>query len=541
MTPCEEPKEEGEIAMNVLIVDDDAYVVEALKEKMEWNRLEIDQVYSAYNVKHAKRLIDDVNIHIVVCDIEMPKENGFLLLEWVRSKKLVIQFIFLTSYAEFEYAKKAIELKTFAYILKPVSYSELAQQICSAVEAEKEALGLATDKRGALWADSLKQRRDIFWTRYCVHECYLTPEELWKGEQQLHLELSEKDLFIPLLCGLGNHKGLTESLGQGRLDLIFRSYLSELFGDEGTEITGCTLAGKEWLIIFRVRDGELREELFRDVYRLIARVEEGLHTSLSCIIGSCTDLENLLEQFRSMKRLLQKNIVGKSGIYETGVGYIEDAAYTPPDFAAWEQLFKAGKEESLCRELSAYMARAFGKKYVSQKVLVSFVMDFLQLLGTPLRERKIMLHSVDDSGSDSDILKTITQSVEQTEKYLMNMLHKSMEVIRVGRENLSAVQYARQYIEKNLEKNITRESIAELVYLNPDYLARMFKREYGESLSSFLLRRRMETAREALLNTNASINEIAVRVGYDNFSYFAKVFKETWGQTPKDYRKAYKK
>ncbi len=124
--------------MNLLMVDDDAYVIETMEKKMEWEKLEIARVFTAYTVKQAKRWILGTDIHIVICDIEMPKENGFVLLEWVREKRFDIQFIFLTSYAEFEYARKALSLKSCAYLLKPIAYSELAQEITKAVNAWKD-------------------------------------------------------------------------------------------------------------------------------------------------------------------------------------------------------------------------------------------------------------------------------------------------------------------------------------------------------------------------------------------------------------------
>lgn len=524
--------------MNLLIVDDDAYVVEALQKKMEWNKLEIENVYTAYNVKHAKRLIEDIDIHIIVCDIEMPKENGFLLLEWVRSRKLTIQFIFLTSYAEFEYARKALTLKSFAYILKPVSYGELAEQILNAVEAEKAALAISSYHQGDISKTAISRQRDMFWIRYCINESYLDMNELWKDINSLHLGFHKESLFIPLLCGISDHKSLVEQLGQGRLDRDFRELLNNVFEDESISVAGCVLSGAEWLVIFVVKEQTIREKLYPEIHRLISEVEHTMNGSLSCVVGSCSVLEQLLDQCRKMKMFFQKNVLGKSGIYEAGIEPVKGTSYNPPDFGCWEQLFKEGKQEELRMELAKYIKAAFGNKYVSQKVLISFVMDFLQMLSAPLKERNIMLHSVYDSSSD--VLKEITQSLEKTEQYLINMLQKSMAAISEGEKNLSVVQFTKEYIEKNLEKNITRESLAELVYLNPDYLARMFKRECGESMSSFLLRRRMETAKEELIKTELSINEIAVKVGYDNFSYFSKVFKDTWGLTPKEYRKAYK-
>ena len=126
--------------MNILIVDDDAYVIEALEKGMDWHQLGIKNVYTAYNVKKAKKILEEETIHIMLCDIEMPKESGLSLLKWVREQNLLIQNIFLTSYGDFEYASQAIELQTFSYALKPIAYDKLEVIIQNAVEKEKQLL-----------------------------------------------------------------------------------------------------------------------------------------------------------------------------------------------------------------------------------------------------------------------------------------------------------------------------------------------------------------------------------------------------------------
>ncbi len=61
--------------MNLLMVDDDAYVIETMEKKMEWEKLGIARVFTAYTVKQAKRWILGTDIHIVICDIEMPQRK----------------------------------------------------------------------------------------------------------------------------------------------------------------------------------------------------------------------------------------------------------------------------------------------------------------------------------------------------------------------------------------------------------------------------------------------------------------------------------
>ena len=93
------------------------------------------------------------------------------------------------------------------------------------------------------------------------------------------------------------------------------------------------------------------------------------------------------------------------------------------------------------------------------------------------------------------------------------------------------------YIQKNLTRNIGRSEIAKALYLNPEYLSRLFKREMGIGLSEYLTQERMRLAQSLLKNTSFSISIIASRVGYVNFSHFAKVFKQEFGVSPSEYRK----
>ena len=89
------------------------------------------------------------------------------------------------------------------------------------------------------------------------------------------------------------------------------------------------------------------------------------------------------------------------------------------------------------------------------------------------------------------------------------------------------------------EQDLTRAHLSRIVYLNPDYLARLFKKELGVSLGQYIKDRRMEKACHALVETRMAVSRIAGMVGYDNYSYFIKLFREQFGMTPVEYRKAH--
>ena len=90
--------------ISILIVDDDKLLVEKLEKTVDWERLNIATVFTAYNIRQARSLMEEYPVHILLCDIDMPQGNGLELLEWVRAKELDIECMFLSSYANFAYA-----------------------------------------------------------------------------------------------------------------------------------------------------------------------------------------------------------------------------------------------------------------------------------------------------------------------------------------------------------------------------------------------------------------------------------------------------
>ena len=95
------------------------------------------------------------------------------------------------------------------------------------------------------------------------------------------------------------------------------------------------------------------------------------------------------------------------------------------------------------------------------------------------------------------------------------------------------------YVDEHLTDNhLTLSFIAhKLLYVNVDYLGKLFNAEYGEKFSAYLTRRRVELAASMLLDGAIPINEIALKCGFGyNSQYFSKVFKKSTGYTPTEYR-----
>ena len=92
------------------------------------------------------------------------------------------------------------------------------------------------------------------------------------------------------------------------------------------------------------------------------------------------------------------------------------------------------------------------------------------------------------------------------------------------------------YIHQNLDKPLKCADIAQEVYLSPDYITKLIRKEYGVTLKDFIIKEKMTAAQHLLKNTNLSISQIAVKLGYDNFSHFSQVYKKYNGLSPSQER-----
>lgn len=154
-----------------------------------------------------------------------------------------------------------------------------------------------------------------------------------------------------------------------------------------------------------------------------------------------------------------------------------------------------------------------------------------------------------EGGATSDsVLKINNQLltiIPKTEN-MDDLCYKLQEAIDVFTEcmfehipskNSELVKKAILYISQNFSNSLTLEKVAKQVHLNPSYFSTMFKQSTGSSFKEYLNMVRIEESKRLLANTEYSLIDIAVATGFDDQSYFSKVFKKFTGLTPKQYRK----
>lgn len=103
-------------------------------------------------------------------------------------------------------------------------------------------------------------------------------------------------------------------------------------------------------------------------------------------------------------------------------------------------------------------------------------------------------------------------------------------------EEDSPVETVKRMITENISVEISRDELAKAVYMSPDYLTKLFKKETGMSLSDYIIQKRISLAKQLLATTDLSIVEISQRTGFSYSSYFVRIFKKKTDMTPQQYR-----
>lgn len=199
-------KGEGKVnPFHVLLVDDEIYSIRGVQAGVDWEEHNISAVYTAQNLRQAQEVFLSRKVDLLICDIEMPKGSGLDLLKWVREHYSHTETIFLTCHSDFLYAKQALQLQSFNYLLKPVDYKELEEVIDGALEKIKKAQEIRKLEESYL---QLKNSQHSIMTDVTVNQVHSSHEkgslvDLVKqyiseniGEQRLSREMIANYVFL---------------------------------------------------------------------------------------------------------------------------------------------------------------------------------------------------------------------------------------------------------------------------------------------------------------------------------------------------------
>ena len=543
------------MGLTILLVDDDQLLTEKTKNSLNWDGLGIDMVFTANNIHEAKGILKVYKVDILLCDVDMPMGSGLELVEWIRESKMEMKCIFLSSYANFTYAQKALRLGSVNYLLKPISNKDLEAELKNVCEELlKEYTNLNTQE---------KKKREEAWKKVLVQALSNSNESSGSASYattytqtgEIHCDAQCSTLYPSaqpitlVLAGLLDESEERQKIKDISLyDYCVRTEAEKYLQGLDLDVT-VSYKDTEWLFVLKnFADYDYLEEQLGKMQQELGEQTAHRYCFYITVGRSYADTAKLI---RTLSLMREYAVPNKRLMIEEWAWALRKISYPEPDWEEWYKKLKTnttsvgesydGAYKTVMKEMITYVENACesGNWYLADLKL--FVQQMNELLRRVLRDNNETFEELFDwqeYGRMSFLARRSEQNCLDLIQYVwtkMDRLH------RIEDKTEAVISKLKTYIEANLSGDLTRSVLAGQVYLSEDYITKLFIRETGQTLPNYITRRRMEKATRLLRTSSAPISRIAMEVGYSNFSYFSKNFRDYAGCTPNEYRAKYRK
>ena len=513
--------------INMLIVDDELLMRRGLSF-IPWEKAGVCLIGTASSGMEALEFIKEKKVQILFTDIQMPDING---LELIRAANLLdpsIQSVLLTGHNNFNYAKEAISLHVYDYILKPCDPDEVLEiigRLAQKIEEENQYKQINADTISEIQKQTLQNTLLHIYTNQNItgselqilkssgffnNGIYLAAEGVYNstdaGKIELFFKNQDNSCFSFVYFYPANNKIIIlikssepEAAAEEHAASWLRSLQEKLLQEYG-----CTI------YIGMGKTASSFQDL-TDIYRTATESADLFFSHSETEFISYNSVCGILNQ-ESSENICHKIL---SQLEQRNYTLIQESLDELSDFykATWNTAARIRLTMiDLCLLASSLVAQkkneAFSGLTAEQLLSINQAGSLSALISGTL---KILTHCIDDLNGTSD-----------------TAYH------HIVKDCLS-------FIETHYAEDINITKAALEIHVNADYLARILKKEYGLPFSQILTNIRLEKACTLLCDMDLSISEVSCQTGFRDFRYFGQVFKNRYKMTPREYRKTVKK
>lgn len=521
--------------LSAIIADDEILSIKMMENILDWDSLDIRIVGTAQNGLEALMLCHRENPNIIITDIKMPNLNGLEFIKKARVTNPEAEFILISAYADFDYVKKAIELGCSNYILKPVDEFELEQTL-------KKIIAKISDKKTA---EKNAEKNRIEHDRQVIYRYMSTganPLSAGKSADRLGLNMKSYALFSFNLTDQSMNDYIENGLQlDAQMPFIMdrMSFVMEEFGR-------CVLFDYKDYAWTAILSGDYPEEwLPACASKMIDLFAEEIHMEIHvCFSSRGFRLDELPQLYNRLVHLSRySSYIGDERVL--GYSYnIVETRFQQVDFLAYTKQLAEALHQNEAEEAVRIVEEVLLLSCKSDPTSLHLFIDFNYNAFCAIREKLIEEHKLTEEYKEILYLshKDISDisTVDEMSRFMNRILQLlSMQNPQKARPRYSAlVDAGIRYLGENYDRNLSLEEICAELSVSKNYFSYLFKRETGWNLWAYLTEIRLDKSKELLRTTDYKSYEIAYMVGYDNPSYFSKLFKKCTGQTPNEYRVA---
>lgn len=493
----------------VLLVDDEAYILELLERMIEWEFYGFEIIGKAENATEALKIFRRENPDIIITDICMEQISGIEFITRIRMQNSQVKVIILSAYNKFEYAQKALKLNVDGYLLKPVNKEELLDTLLE-VQSKLDSRENYQDKISYLQnsLDSLQRK-------------YLEGQlaRIYNGEAE----------ELPKDAQMNGSWKVLSLRTIDRKEIVFLERDLKKFPETESFIL---FVGDGLFAVFLLDKQEkgAAEEVIR------ALKVKYCETDRTVMCGVGADREQNLGKMCCRSRSALNHLFYEEDKYYCRLQEDREGTAQMPEFSKEKLLlWMVNRETEKCREyFGAYVAQCKRVNESRQTVLEVF-RECIQAAISAVKEqavRKELEQLLPESGN------------EVRSEGMLRLFDRCMAYVESGNMHLNKagviIANAGEYMKnKGFDEDFSIDMLAEHLNISKSYLSKLYKEETGESIWNYVMRLRIAKAKEMLVQTDATNFAIAKAIGYSSEYHFSRAFSKTVGMPPSTYKKMY--
>jgi|GEM_PF-403581 len=493
----------------VLLVDDESWVIESLKDLVQWEAHGYEVVAQANSGADA---LEAMRLHrpdVVFTDIRMPEINGLELIRRGKAMPSPAQFVVVSGYAEFAYAQKALAYGAVAYCLKPFDEIEIVgvlaklnKMFAAAASASEDAddytlLHLLEESAGGRERRSEDGGPDV------------------RERTQAESEASGSERLLEQLA----RRGLTDWEGEG-VAAVVAVGSGEPSGLDGRAV--------------RVKIGTLKTAYllrYGQAEAAAGRWAEQFPPGLAGIgvsarIGNPAELKGAIDAADVLAH--QFFVTGSPGVFLPHPQQQQDLneqMLRMSEAIGGKDLKEVGRVFE--RLVGLFEAGGLSIRHAFQ--VYNMTLSFLFKLG----QTENMLYSYEQLTPAFSNVRDMLAGLGNLAASHLGQPDALPHPVETKNQTFNAIL---QHVTTHFREEMSLQALSEQFFMNPSYISQLFKKEVGETFTAYVARLRIAHACELLEQDGLSVQEVAERIGYLDYFYFARLFKKTTGKTPTQYR-----
>lgn len=530
------------MAYRVLVCDDEENVCDLILNLVDWEALALEVIGVVHDGLIALKEIRSKRPDIVITDIRMPNLNGLELIRMAVEEELGARFIVISGYKSFDYAYKAINYGVNNYLLKPIQKKDLENNLLK-ISNEIENKNSIQHR---ILRDSVILKQHFLTS---VIEGQLENYSLEDLNFRYNLHLQSGALRFAVFQFDMIYPKKREDYGAIMpIIAMAEEMVVEILRE--TCYFYATVMKNGRIIAFMNYNGSggMSFSFFR---KMMIRIREKLSVSnlylITLGIGACvSDASQLPYAYKTAEEALKVRLTqGCDRTYAYDPKWEEE----PNDRVCTKQEWQAFTEGVECLDalivsewIDGYY-RTIEDKIQTRPTLLFDATEYLLNEFAAIRKRydwNITELNIRESLYDGSF------SVYDRHRLAAEVREKIVEYIKALRDerernSCTPILKAKEYMEKHLAEEVSLETVAGYVRLNPVYFSALFKKQTGINFLAYLTSLRMEKAKKYLAQTDLGIADIAEKVGYYDPKYFGKMFKKENHITPAQYRRIHER